>query len=169
MPKITVKNLFAAYVVYKGLKTAAEYAKLNSLILPGGNMGISRSQMPQIPGQYMNEYIAHLKRNGIALQDKMVKTSSIRLTQNEYNKEKVLSLMDKLKKIGNPANQPPIIVSIDGFVLDGSHRFIANHNLNPNGDIRVLMASVKIKELLEVSRNFPAAQFRSVSDKKIAA
>lgn len=159
-----VKNLFMAYITYKAVKDVFQFAKMNNIVLPGGNMGISRAQMPQIHSDRMQEYMRHLGQNGIKLTKTKMATADVKLTQNEYNKFKVLKLMDIYKK---GAAVHPIIVSSDGFVLDGSHRFIAQHNINMKGSIDVLKANVKIKDLLDASRRFAGATFRNVSDKGV--
>lgn len=161
-------NLFMAYVIIKKLTQDASLMKMNSMILPGGNMGISRSQMPQIPGDKMQDYISFLKGTGLKISTRLLPSSKLKLTQNEYNKEKVLKLMKAYDKIRR-SDIPPIIVSSDNFVLDGSHRFAALHNLDPNGQINVVQVSAPIRELLNISRAYPFAQYRTVSDKKIAA
>ncbi len=155
----------AAYATVKMVMNVFGYAKFNNIMLPGGNFGIGRGQMPQIASERLGEYMQAMERQGIKFTHTTMKLEDLRITQNEYNKFKVMKLMDVYKK---GKKVLPILVSSDGFVLDGSHRFIAQFNLNPKGDISVYKANVKIKPLLDASHTYAGVTYRSVSDKEVS-
>lgn len=70
--------------------------------------------------------------------------------------------MKLMRVMSAGGKQDPIIVSKDGFVLDGSHRFLAVHNARVNATIPTLTANVNIGPLLDVSRKYPKATFVGV-------
>lgn len=160
------KNLLLAFMTKKILSMMDDNIVKNRMIAPGGNMGLQRSMMPQIAANRLSEYFRHMKSNGVTFKEKTLKTSELKLVQAEYNKDKVLNLMKQYKKGDKAVGR--IIVSKDGFVLDGSHRFLAKHNSDPtNADIDVHQANVKIADLLSISRKFAGVQFRTWTDNSI--
>lgn len=135
----------------------------NHLKVPARHMGISRAQMPQIEGRDLPDFERYLKTKGIYLRKKITPTKDLTLCQSELNKFKVMKLMRKMSASGK---LDPIIVSKDGFVLDGSHRFLAVHNARDNASIPTLTANVNIRELLAAAQSYPKATFRNVNDQK---
>lgn len=139
----------------------------NSMVVPGGNLGIARGSMPQIDSNYMPQFIQHLKDNGIDTKVTSIPAKALKLTQNEYNKVKVLKLMQKYRNSPKAMNHP-IIVSADGHVLDGSHRFLAQYNLDPNSNVKVIQADADINHLLPIARKAGGVRYRNVSDQKLS-
>lgn len=161
-----MQDLIKGFVVAKIFELLKDNGIKNRMVAPGGNMGLQRSMMPQIASNRLSEYHQWMGKKGVKFQKKTVKASKLRLIQSEYNKDKVLSLM-RLYKEGKNLPEPPL-VSSDHFVVDGSHRFLAIYNLDPtNADIEILQANVPAKQLLEMTKSFPGAQYRTWSDNKV--
>jgi hypothetical protein len=138
----------------------------NNIKIPSGNLGVSRSMMPQIDSQHVPDYIEWLKSKGITVDKEQVPVNSLRLCQNEINKNKVVKLIQDGIRIDQ---SKPIIISSDGFVIDGSHRLVAQLNTDSNSKINALRVNMKAMDLLQLSRKFPNAVFRNVSGLKVAA
>jgi hypothetical protein len=165
MSILSPKNLISVFIVKKLIDIMSDNLVKSRMMSTGGNMGLQRSIMPQIAENKLSEYMRYMKANGVLFTEKIVKASELKLVQSEYNKDKVLSLMKAYK---SGIDIKPILVSKDGFVLDGSHRFLAVYNNDPlNSQIKVLMSNNKISELLSISRKFAGVQFRSWTDVKI--
>lgn len=158
------KELFKGAAALKLIKMM----RGNRLQAPGGNLGISRQQMPQIDGKYLGQLVKWLQEKGITVEEKQWPLDRLRLVQAEYNRDKVLALIDSW---GRKAS-PPILVSIDGYVLDGSHRFLAKLNrrkeVGRGTRMNTLTIGLKAREAVNALRQFPGVQFRTVSDKKVA-
>ncbi|ACV50097.1 hypothetical protein [Delftia phage PhiW-14] len=140
----------------------------NRLMAPAGNLGLSRQQMPQIDSKYLDQLVQWLATQEVGVDEKQWGLDKLKLVQAEYNREKVLSLIDTWGK--KPS--PPILVSNDGYVLDGSHRFLAKFNRKKEtGDgqrIKTLTVDLPARAAVDALRRFPGVQFRNYSDKSLA-
>ena len=136
--------------------------KNNLILAPTGHMGISRSQMPQIDFKYRAGFVDFMKANGIKVKNCRVPTKSLKLVQGEYDRDKVGSIINK-----GDIGDSPIFVSVDGYVIDGNHRLIAQLNM-PNmksNYIKVTELGMPAKELLDVIGNFPNVRYRGLTEK----
>lgn len=139
---------------------------INSVILPAGNLGIMRSQMPQIDGPHQGAFIAWLKSKGVESKRMKAQVSNLMLTQNEINKTKVFKLM-QLYRGGSIAKWAPVIISKDGFVIDGSHRFVAVLNVDKYAMIDVIRVDMTAVQLVQLAQQFPQVKYRNHSDSKV--
>jgi hypothetical protein len=113
-------------------------------------LGIPRDKMPQVKSKDYPELVAFLKSNGIRMTKRKVKAKDLKATQSNFNVDKITQAVAKYKTL---AQAKPIIVSSDGFVIDGHHRWLGA--VNVGGDISIMQASVKAKELLDAINQFP--------------
>lgn len=142
-----------------------QQSMINNLILaPTGHMGISRSQMPQIDFKYRDEFINFIKSRGLVVKNCRVPTRSLKLVQGEYDRDKVGSIISK-GSIGDA----PIFISIDGFVVDGNHRLIAQLNMPSakSNYIKVTELGMPAKELLKLIEEFPHVRYRTLNENKL--
>lgn len=109
-------------------------------------LNISRGLMPQI--QDIEEFLEALLDSGINWESKEMNISDIKSTQNEFDREKI----ENLKK--NPPKQPLFIISNDGYLLDGHHRWITLKEISPNMKVSVVQTQTGILDLLQKSLNF---------------
>lgn len=149
----------------------------NGLLTPTGNLGISRSQMPQIKDfdrfkKIMNSY-------GVKVYKSRRRIGDFKMTQNEINKDKVFKLMMQYRKDNkrtrggvNFPGHPPV-VSSDDFILDGTHRFVAMYNINRHAYHDFTVVDMPIKELYELVRNdrkfFGVVEYKSVVENEKGA
>lgn len=113
-------------------------------------LGIPRDRMPQVKSKDYDELITFLKKRKIRMAKKKIKANQLKATQSNFNKDKIVQAVDKYKTL---ATAKPIIVSSDGYVIDGHHRWLGA--VNVGGDISIMQASVKAKELLDAINDFP--------------
>lgn len=78
---------------------------------------VPRDQMPQIAGKDVPGF---LKDHGVKNSKSTVKTAELKPTQSQFNPEKISNMNSVAKSM-------PILVSQDNYVLDGHHRWLANH------------------------------------------
>jgi len=78
---------------------------------------IPREQMPQLDKAGVKSFLAD---NAVPNEVVEVPTDSLKPTQSEFNPEKIESM-------NNVGMSMPILVSKDNYVLDGHHRWLANH------------------------------------------
>ena len=112
-----------------------------------GAKNIPRRLMPQI---YNHKKFSKKIRHKYNISSKTIKlpTKSLKPSQNEINGEivdKVVKSMKKKKK------DMPIVVSKDGYVVDGHHRWAAHKKMNPHKKIKALKINAPIDDALGIA------------------
>ena len=125
----------------------------------GDTLGLTRDKMPQVKSKDYDDLIKHLKKNGILVQKRKVKASTLRATQKDFNKDKIVGAISKIKTLGTAK---PLIVSSDNYIIDGHHRWLAAKNVG--GTIDVMQADVKVKELLKNVYSFPKTFTKNINE-----
>lgn len=115
------------------------------LDIPNIGLTFSRDLMPQIS---VDGFLAYLKKQGIPYQKRFVQTKDLKATQMEFEDEKVLSMM-----YSNSKRTTPIISSTDNHVLDGHHRWLADHN-SGNRLCAAWVVDLPILELMRIAKEF---------------
>lgn len=137
-----------------------KYHRNNMILAPTGNLGISRSAMPQIDGRHRDDFVNWLKSQKVQVRDIRVPAKSLKLAQGEYNKDKVGEIVDSGSTGGNP-----IFISKDGYVVDGNHRLIAHLNIpNSSRYINVTEIGMDIKPLLDLISTYPNVRYRNLNN-----
>lgn len=123
---------------------------------------IPRKLLPQIPGDKIDEFIEFLKGYDVESQKKLVKVSKLKPIQSHVNREKVEKIKEKInkKQLGNP-----IIISKDGFIIDGHHRWIATKELNIDS-IKCIEIDENLKNILLLSYLFDGTEFKNINENR---
>lgn len=128
--------------------------------IPTGNLGIERKDMPQIFSGDIQSYIKFIRLNGVKVVKQKVLAKSLKPTQNEINTDKVKKMLtapdEVLRKI--------IIVSKDGYVLDGHHRWLALINKDDKAYIPVWRVDINMQELLAMTHKFDKVEYKNLSE-----
>lgn len=120
-----------------------------SLEVPAIGQTLSRKLMPQFPKKHVKDFLKYLDNQGIAHKQKNIDTSKLKSTQSEFDAEKINSLMQK--KEDNDA----ILVSNDDHVLDGHHRWLADHNRSRGRTTsNAHVVDLPILDLLSLSKQY---------------
>lgn len=136
-----------------------KHHKNNMILAPVGNLGVSRSAMPQIDGKFREDFIEWMQGCGIKVTTVRVPARSLKLVQGEYNRDKVGAIIDN----GLAAGQP-IFVSADGYVIDGNHRLIAHLNIpGASSYIQVCRLGADAKTLLAKIAEYPNVRYRNLT------
>ena len=132
----------------------------HKVIIPPGNLGIPRRDMPQIPTAQVPAFFQYLQQEGVTVVKGSTTVGSLKPTQQEINPQKVADMMgqqrDKLAK--------PVIISSDGYLLDGHHRWAALFQLDPRGSIPTIKVNCPIQQLLKLARGFQGASYKSFEE-----
>jgi ParB-like chromosome segregation protein Spo0J len=120
--------------------------------VPKKNLGVPRSEMPQISSKKVPDFVRWLQDGGVRVSRKRVRADKLNATQREINRSKVEALAS------NPSHrshlEKPVIVSKDGYLMDGHHRWMALLTIDPDAVIPVVKVDLKIRDLLEVADDF---------------
>lgn len=113
--------------------------------IPSVGMTLSRDLMPQLDDP--SSFLKHLKdKFDIQCLVKTLDTKNLKSTQSEFDDLKIKQIMFSKK----PKN--PILVSTDGHVLDGHHRWIADHNTT--GKTKAYVIDHPVLELRKKAQDF---------------
>lgn len=99
-----------------------------------GHMNIPRKEMPQIDGKVKTAYLNWWESQGTRISCKQMNASHLKSTQSELNHEKVMDMLFSFRNRKWDPCAATILVSSDGHVLDGHHRWatclLAYHSLS---------------------------------------
>ena len=136
----------------------------NTKLMCKDNKGLARSVMPQLKTKDKKDlaatFAAWLEEKGLAtVETTTAPAASLKATQNQLKGAKVNGMNTALVKTKGKHEgiRAPLIVSSDGYVLDGHHRWaslVAYDFVNgkPPVDVSIHKVSLPIKDLLELTK-----------------
>lgn len=124
-----------------------------------GTLGIARKEMPQIAAENRGAMVNFLTARGVSNQEAVVPAASLKPTQAEFSEQKV-------RKAANyKGGDRAILVSSDGYLLDGHHQWMAARDAGK--DVRVIRLDAPIEDLIRTIADMPSA--KTASGKDVAA
>lgn len=99
------------------------------------------------------------KDDAIPAQVKSIAVGKLKPTQNQIWLEKTFGNIAKfgVPRSGSPVLSTTVIVSSDGYILDGHHRYSQAMMADPNLKMKALYVPMPIKTLLEVGKAYGEA------------
>jgi hypothetical protein len=140
------------------MKTFKRFIKEKIELPRQQGLGFSRKEMPQVEGKNVTKFLAYLQRNGVSYKEKVVDSKKLKPTQNQFNQTKIQTMIDVI----DTKKQHPIMVSNDGFVIDGHHRWLAHYNLGKK--LPVIEIDLKIHDALDMMHEFPLSTTRNMKE-----
>jgi hypothetical protein len=156
-PSIDAKDVgkFLNTMANRGDNPDITNLKVNGHTLFGGEgMGIKRSEMPQIPMGMRKQFIQDMHDQGISTDLQKIDAMKLKPSQSEISATKTARLYEHFKKDGIPQDKA-ILVSKDGFVVDGHHHWAAAAAMGlmgKDGKIPVIVMDVGIKQALSAAK-----------------
>lgn len=129
------------------------------LKIPPTHLNIARNLMPQIQSTDVAEFLDELRHEGIKIIKTKLPVVGLKLAQNQFNKEKVLAMMQK-----DLSKSKPLIVSKDHFVIDGNHRFLAELNRNAKSKIDAIVINLNVMDLIQRARMFDKVFYKTIHE-----
>lgn len=114
-----------------------------NIYVPQNHLDVPREHMPQIRDAEKMGFVDWLEEKGVLVQYVDVPVAILRSVQNEIDLKKVERLM------ANPTNKA-IIISKDGFVLDGHHRWVAALNHDPHQMLPAYRINLSVQQCLSL-------------------
>lgn len=109
---------------------------LGTFLIGHGGQGIARKKMPQVDSDQRETFLKWLgDKHGVGFTKKEVDPESLLPIQKEINGRKVAGIMTNYLKKGGYPDSERIMVTKDGYVLDGHHNWCASlalHILDPS-------------------------------------
>jgi len=113
-----------------------------------GTLGVPRAQMPQVRPETHGPLVNFLKARGIESTLDEVPATSLKPSQAEYSPTKVEGAM-------SDAADRRVLVSADGYIVDGHHRWLGA--LLNDAPIKVIRFDAPVEQLLGQVREFPSS------------
>lgn len=124
---------------------------------PEDTLGVPRRHMPQIDEKHYEDLFRYIYDNGGKIKKEIVDPADLMSTQSEFSDKGVEAAMT------NGKMNKPIIISSDGYVLDGHHRWLAAKNAKIH-KITAFRISLPAKEGLSMLINFPQTTFKDIHE-----
>ncbi len=122
-----------------------------------GTLNIPRAEMPQVKAEHRGALVNFLNARGVAHEaDTEVDPATLKPTQAEFSPQKVR------KAINYQGGDRSILVSGDGYVLDGHHQWLAA--LEQGKPIKAIRLDAPIANLLPLTREFPSSTVSTASN-----
>lgn len=120
-----------------------------------GAKDIPRKLMPQI---YDASKFAKLIKSkyGVKSHKALMTMTELRPSQNEINGDRVLSVIEDIKS--GAIGKNPLVVSADGFIVDGHHRWAAYKKYSPRKRLPVLVIELPINDALGLATAVSSAR-----------
>lgn len=110
---------------------------------------IPRAEMPQIKAEHRGAMVNFMKGKDVSSEIKEVAADSLKPTQAEFSPAKVK------KAMGFTDTDRSILVSSDGYVLDGHHQWLSKRQKGEA--IKVIELNAPISELITLAKEFPSS------------
>lgn len=114
-----------------------------------GTLGVPRAEMPQIRSEHRGAMVNFMNARGIAHEQAEVPADSLRPTQAEFSPKKVRKASKRTD------GDRSILVSSDGYVLDGHHQWLAKREAGE--PIKIIRLNAPIADLLPLALEFPSS------------
>ncbi len=115
-----------------------------------GTLGIPRAQMPQVRAEHRGALVNFLQARGIDNWPEEVPANDLKPTQAEFSPAKVR------KAMARAGGERSILVSSDGYVVDGHHQWLAHRAAGE--PVRVIRLSAPVRQVLDQVAGFPSSQ-----------
>lgn len=134
----------------------------DKIFVPGPNLNLPRAEMPQINRTLVPEFLNYLRENGVEVYKDQIPADQLKPIQAEINREKVIGMMKRTDLGGNPP-----IISSDGYILDGHHRWLAMLNATyqqgqPAEPMDVWRVDTDMRSLLGLAKKWPKTGYKNI-------
>ena len=145
------------YIVSDGKVSRYDRNLSEDIEIPKIGMTFSRALMPQIKGDKMQSFLKHLESQDIKHVVQKLPVKELRATQSEFDLTKVDQMIGQ-------RSDTKIVVSNDGYIMDGHHRWLADYNTDKESKISAIVVDLPILELLRIAKEFSGVEYRPLSE-----
>ncbi|NBR23365.1 MAG: hypothetical protein EBU08_06240, partial [Micrococcales bacterium] len=157
-PEVEPENL-SAFLMKASKRTdhpdLTELSIRGTLLYGDEGMGIARKDMPQIPGKERARFLSEIEaEQGVTAEKEKVDPTTLKPIQKEISASRSGAIYEKFREDGKIPKDERILISSDGYVVDGHHTWgaaVAFAFDNPGTELPVYRLSVTAKEALDIS------------------
>ena len=123
--------------------------------------GIQRHKMPQIEFKDVLAFVKWIGKEGVESEELSLPVGELKPTQDKYNFQKVNKMADEmtLNKLTKR-----ILVSKDGYIIDGHHRYMAVRNKYPSAEMNVIKFDTDVDNLLKLANEYPKSFTKGINE-----
>lgn len=132
-----------------------------TLLFGDEGMGLARKDMPQIPAERRGEFLSELQTEGVTVEEEAVDPKTLKPIQKEVSSSRSGAIYNNYKEQGHIPTEQRILISSDGYVIDGHHTWGAAVGFsfdNPDAKLPVYRIGLTAKEALDRSLAWTEAQ-----------
>jgi hypothetical protein len=163
-PKVEAENV-SAFLMSAAKRTdhpdLTELSVEGTLLFGDEGKGIARKDMPQIPGKERARFLAEIEQSdGITATAEEVDPKTLKPIQKEISSARSGAIYNKFREDGGIPQKERILISSDGFVVDGHHTWGASVGFafdNPGTTLPVYRLSVTADEAMDISLKWSTA------------
>lgn len=116
----------------------------------------------------LEQMLSHFEKNGVKTTVEDMPVGHMKATQSEIKAEKVYGMADAHLKGKFNDIDASVVVSSDGHILDGHHRWAALLTIDPSRTMKVKKIDMTMDELLKEAASFPGVYKADFSGKPLA-
>lgn len=163
-PKVEAENVSAFLMAAAKRDDHPDLTELSvegTLLFGDEGKGIARKDMPQIPGKERGRFLAEIEESeGITATAEEVDPTTLKPVQKEISSSRSGAIYNKFREDGGIPAGERILISSDGFVIDGHHTWGASVAFafdNPGTTLPVYRLSVTADEAMAISLEWSKA------------
>lgn len=162
LPPNALKTVLSSMTLRKDHPDITNITVEGTRLMSRDNLGIPRSEMPQIPNNRKAEYLDLLKSRGVKVTQEEVAPSSLKPIQADISGTTSGQIMVRMMTSREPEDKQgfggAIVVSKDNYVIDGHHRWAASVALEyakeGSGKMKVLRVDLPHQQLIDVTKKW---------------
>jgi predicted ABC-type ATPase len=149
-----VSSLFMKMAKRSDHPDITEIKVSGTLLFGDEGMGIARKDMPQIDASRRPEFLNDLKAQGINMTEEDIDPKTLKPIQKEISGSRSGAIYERYRQAGAIPDQQRILISKDGYVIDGHHTWAASVAFaldNDGAKLPVYRLDVNGKDALDAS------------------
>ena len=147
----------------QGIEKGSDLCKMSPPVCHE-NLGILRDDMPQLDDDVLPNFLKSYQDKGVSVKKGTMEVGRLKATQSQILAETASGMAQSYKEGSFDPAKKPIIISKDGYILDGHHRWAAMVVTDPASKMRVFQVDTDINTLLK-----DAGSFKGVTSAKFGA
>ena len=156
-PVVESENVSALFMKMASRQDHPDVTEISvegTLLFGDDGMGVARKDMPQIDADRRPEFLSDLAKDGITVKEEDIDPKSLKPIQKEISGSRSGAIYNKYREAGEIPDQQRILISKDGYVVDGHHTWAASVAFafdNADTTLPVYRLSVNAKDALDAS------------------
>jgi hypothetical protein len=123
-PSVKSEDIGALFTGFSKLEDHPDLTELKvegTMLFGDEGMGIARKDMPQVPSERRDEFLSDLSKAGTKTTKESIDPKTLKPIQKEVSASRSGAIYMRYKESGNIPDEQRILVSSDGYVIDGHH------------------------------------------------